>query len=906
MKLNLFRYKKIATIFLTFALFNTASGAENDITKDYPNLKEVIVIYKTHFDIGYSDLARNVVHKYRTEMLDHALVNIEKNSKSPKNEQFVWTIPGWPMEQILWKGQDPERRAAIEKAIKSNNLVLHALPYTTHTESIEIEELVRGMGYASNLSRKYGKPLPKDAKMTDVPSHTWFLPTMLKNAGIEFFHLGGNLVMEMPDVPELFWWEGPDGSRLLTMASQGYGTSPLPPKGWPYSAWLYVNQTGDNEGPPSPETVQQDLAIYNSSLPGVKVTIGKLSDFSDAINRYDNPEIPIVRGDMPDTWVHGVMCSPVSVALSRNLRPMIAAADNLQTLEKAWGVYLPDETATYRKAYEQSLMFGEHTWGYAAQHYRMPPYDNFEMTYKRGLPANLKELQVSWDEHDQYIKDAETLITKPLANEIYSLADNVSQDGARIVVYNPLPWSRSGMVMANLVYLKQARAVKDATTGEIIPIKTIGRSADDDDKKNIVMFNAIDIPPMGYRTYVIEENETGKTDILEANENTNTIESPYYKAVLDPSAGRIKSLVDKRTGKELIDQSAPQGFSSYLYERFGKKEVMDYLNAYVNPNYMKSHGPITDNMLIDDDSKYSSAISSNMNIAIEKSPIDISAVMVGEITTCGMPQTVTIRLTLYANQPYADFEVSVDKKPEGWPEAGWICMPFNIENPSYRIGRIGSIIDPMKDIILNSNFRQIWVNTGIAIYNEKGGVGICPIESPMISLGEPGAHKFDNSYYPEKPYLYMNLYNNQWTTNFREFWGGKISSRVRVWSFDKFDNESSIFTPSMEARTPLLSARSTAKQGKLPLSQSGVTLSRKGIAVTTFSENPDGEGKILRLWENSGKTSECEVTLPKGFNVNQVELVDLRGTSLGKKIAVKNSRFSIDIKAYGPATILIK
>jgi len=64
-------------------------------------LKEVIIVYKTHFDIGYSDLARNVDHKYRTEMLDHALDNIEKHARNPKNRQFVWTIPGWPMKQIL-------------------------------------------------------------------------------------------------------------------------------------------------------------------------------------------------------------------------------------------------------------------------------------------------------------------------------------------------------------------------------------------------------------------------------------------------------------------------------------------------------------------------------------------------------------------------------------------------------------------------------------------------------------------------------------------------------------------------------------------------------------------------------------------------------------------------------------
>jgi hypothetical protein len=33
-------------------------------------VQEVVVVFKTHFDIGYTDLARNVVAKYRTSMID--------------------------------------------------------------------------------------------------------------------------------------------------------------------------------------------------------------------------------------------------------------------------------------------------------------------------------------------------------------------------------------------------------------------------------------------------------------------------------------------------------------------------------------------------------------------------------------------------------------------------------------------------------------------------------------------------------------------------------------------------------------------------------------------------------------------------------------------------------------------
>ena len=897
------RKRQLIITLLLLAGLARFAAAQQPPTGKYPQLKEVIIVYKTHFDIGYSDMARNVVHKYRTEMLDHTLVNIEKNARNPKDRQFVWTIPGWPMKQILWEGQLPSRKAAIEKAIRSGNLVIHALPYTLHTETNELEDIVRGLGYSSSIAKKYGLELPRDAKMSDVPSHTWSLATLLHHAGVDFFHNGSNEVMQKPDVPMLFWWEGPDGSRLLTMASQGYGTSPLPPDNWPYPAWIYINQTGDNVGPPSPETVQKNLDYYREQLPGVKVTIGRLSDFSDAI-LASKAEIPVVRGDMPDSWVHGPMCSPNATALSRTSRPLITAAEALQTLEEIWGIYLPDETETYRKAYEQSLMFGEHTWGYAAQHYRKFPYDNWEQVYKQGMPEEFIELEKSWDEHDRYIRHAADLLEHPLNNELAALADNINYNGKRIVVYNPLPWVRSGIVTRNMISFPETKAVKDIESGELLPsiIYGVGEGR----KGNIISFEAKNIPAMGYRTYIVETGQEAVTTAgLSGDISGKTIENTWFRITLNPAMGRIESIIDKRSGKELVDASAPQGFGQYLYERYGKAEVMRFLNAYVSSSYMKTHGPITDKMDVPDESVYATAVSANMTLTIEQTPLQVSAVMTGLIPGPGMPQSVSIRITLYAHHPCADLKIGLQKHPDGWPEAGWICLPFKIEQPQYRVGRLGSIIDPLKDIVENSNTRMLWTNTGIALFNNQGGVGICPVESPLISLGEPGNQHFDRNYKPQHPYVYINLYNNTWATNFREWWGGTLTSTVRLWSYEQYNGESSVFTPAMEARVPLLSSRSSGKPGNLPVAQSGITLSRKGIAVTTFGKNPDGNGTLLRLWEESGASGSCEVTLPHGLKVSTAQPVDLRGCKTGKALAIRNGVFVFDAKGFAPASFIL-
>ena len=44
-----------------------------------------------------------------------------------------------------------------------------------------------------------------------------------------------------------------------------------------------------------------------------------------------------------------------------------------------------------------------------------------------------------------------------------------------------------------------------------------------------------------------------------------------------------------------------------------------------------------------------------------------------------------------------------DKTPDPIPEGGWLCLPFNVEGPSFRVGRIGGTIDPTKDIIFGAS-----------------------------------------------------------------------------------------------------------------------------------------------------------------------------------------------------------
>jgi len=884
-----------------------AGDAEVAVSK----VKEVVIVFKTHFDIGYTDMASNVVKRYQTTMIDQALKVVDQNRDLPPEQQFIWTIPGWPMAKITedWPGQTPERKQRVMAAFKEGRFAVHALPFSTHTELLEPEDLVRGLGYASRLSRAVGLELPRDAKMTDVPCHSWIMPTLLRNAGVDFLHLGCNAASSSPQVPELFFWEGPDGSRLLTMYSAaGYGTGLTAPEFWPYQTWLALIHTGDNHGPPTPDEVKKLLEDAKARLPGVKVRIGRLSDFADAI-LAEKAEIPVVRGDMPDTWIHGPMSDPQGAKLARNTRPAIATAEALNTMLGAWGVPVPDISDTVAKAYEQSLLYGEHTWG-GAQYWVTKYGAGTKWSYGDGWKADeakgrFQRLEDSWAEHTAYIEKARDLVEPLLQSQMKALAEAVAQDGERIVVFNPLPWKRLHGV--GKTDLNGTSFGKEATQWLILPGDNIDQgncTCVSDGKELRFGTESLECPPLGYRTFT-----PGWLPVETIMYYPQTFPAQARVAAGGKDATFEVARGAIRSSREIpIDRTSPFGFGQILYERFDASNVAAYVKSYVK---------IQADWAVNELGKpamppasavpYRAASPTNFTVRYTNSWFAGEAIMEAPASE-QVPFAVTTRYVFYNWQPFFDIEVTVHNKPaDPWPEAAWICLPFNVDSPQFRLGRQGSIVDPAKDLIPGANHNLYAIDTGVAVFDANGrGVGVCPLDSPLVSLDEPGCWKYSRDFVPKKPVLFINLFNNQWTTNFRMWNHGTWTSRVRIWSFGSFDAERNLIRPSLEARYPLQAVCVSGKGGKLPLSQSGLELPRRGTLVTAFGPNPDGPGTLLRLWELAGQSGPCLVRLPDGLKTQSVQPVDLRGRPSGAALPVKDHSFQTPLRAFAPASFVLE
>lgn len=898
--LLLFSFLMGVSVFVQAQQPGTADRAGNAVqNQKQVHVTDIWVVFKTHFDLGFTDLPENVFTRYRTEMMDGALSIIEKNASQPKERRFAWTVPGWPLyAQILGPLQTPERRRSIEKAVQAGTIVVHALPFTMHTESLDYEDLVRGLGYSAKIARKYGRTLPIGAKMTDVPSHSWVLPTLLHHAGIRFLQLGCNPASQYPRLPQLFWWEGADGSKILCNYTPLYGSDIKPPSGWPCKNYLAMQMTGDNHGPPTAQEIDKLLAYAKKEMPGVKIHLGTLDDFTRAV-LAEHPSLPTVKGDMPDTWIHGLMSNPQATKIARDIRPLESALDGLNTQLNYWGIKTEPLAEKLAKAYEQSLLYAEHTWGMNAEYgprysygqdwekwmaqakaEPLPPdgdYSKLKNSNAHNTQTGSKRKWLhSYDVKRQYIFKTDTIVSEGLKKRLDLLAASVSVRGKRLVVYNPLPWKRSGLV------------------------KNPWREGQ--------YFYASDIAASGYKTYTEKALIALSHDKPQTTDKQATFSTPYYHIVFDLKKGGITSLKDRSTGRELVDQSSKYVLGQFLHERFSTHEVDAWFNAY---SRIKTGWGLNDlgkpGMISADKEPYIAFTPDRWQFSVTHSSVTDIATLKA-IDTKGLASGYTLEFTFPRQMPYLEIKWSVsDKAPEKQPEGGWLCFPFSVSNPKFTVGRLGGPIHPARDIIAGTNRYLMAVNSGVAITGEdNAGVALSPIDAPLISMGTPGLWKFSMDYIPKVPAVFVNLYNNMWNTNFPLWQEGSWSERVRVWPLEKHTKTvQSLVDKSWEARLPLLTGVANGHGGKLPAIQTGIALSRTGVLITAFGANPEGEGRILRLWEQAGNGGIIKVRLPDNAHVKAVQPVDLLGSLSGQKILVKNGSFSFNLKKYGPASFLL-
>ena len=384
------------------------------------------------------------------------------------------------------------------------------------------------------------------------------------------------------------------------------------------------------------------------------------------------------------------------------------------------------------------------------------------------------------------------------------------------------------------------------------------------------------------------------------------MESPFFTAKLDPSRGVVLSLVDKRSGRELAGNTDGLGLGQYLYERFDKDRVMQWCTNYVRAgqlwaDFYKPGQPPSDQF------PYQAASPKDFKLRFEETATSVNAIMEAAATT-NLP-AVTTRLILYRDQPWADLEITLHDKPfDPWPEAGWLCLPLNVNAPQFRLGRLGSIIDPAHDIVTGANRHLFGINTGVSLTDDAGrGVGFCPIDYPLVSLDTPGCWRYSLDFVPRKPVAYVNLFNNQWDTNFRLWNQGTWTSRVRLVGHRALRRGACHHHPIARSavsvaggdgrRSRRHAADHASRAGAFAQGDSGHGL-RLESRRPGHRPAPMGTGRQVRHGQGPAARRHQRQTSAAGGPAG--------AAPIGKPIAVKNGSFKVQVGAFAPVSFVLE
>jgi hypothetical protein len=106
-----------------------------------------------------------------------------------------------------------------------------------------------------------------------------------------------------------------------------------------------------------------------------------------------------------------------------------------------------------------------------------------------------------------------------------------------------------------------------------------------------IYFTAKDLPSLGYKKYgLVPVNIDQQEKSAGLPVSSTSIENQYYKIITDNSS-KVISIVDKKSGKELVDSQSRFGFNAPLVKKFPDTDYnqIDYKNVFIS---IKDESPV--------------------------------------------------------------------------------------------------------------------------------------------------------------------------------------------------------------------------------------------------------------------------------------------------------------------------
>jgi len=105
------------------------SGIFTNLETDTAEIEKVHIVFKTHLDVGFTNLADKVFDTYIHDFIPRAISLSEEMRKTRETEQYGWTTGSFLIYHFLEKS-DPAMRKCMETAIQNGDMTWHELPFT--------------------------------------------------------------------------------------------------------------------------------------------------------------------------------------------------------------------------------------------------------------------------------------------------------------------------------------------------------------------------------------------------------------------------------------------------------------------------------------------------------------------------------------------------------------------------------------------------------------------------------------------------------------------------------------------------------------------------------------------------------------------------------------------------------
>ncbi len=377
-------------------------------------IRRILVLCKTHLDIGFTDFAGKVREQYLNNYIPEVIQTARQLESEHTGENLVWNTGSYILYEY-WRQTRGRARRECEAALADGILAYHALPFTVHSELFDSSLFAALLQDCRELDAAFGRRTLA-AKMTDVPGHCRGIVPLLRGGGVQFLHFGINAASYAPELPQLFRWQV-DGSEIVVMfAGNGYGTDMNLPDGMTRVVFLHG---GDNKSPPGVGMVRQFFREMRLQYPNAAVSMVSLNDLADTILPFRD-SLPVVKSEIGDSWIHGIASDYVKTARFREL---------LRFRKKLKPAEVP-------RSFDRNLaLVGEHTWGLDIKSHLGDDvhWSREELDELRKTQPNFIKVEESWKEQRNYLDAA--LQALPVEKQREAAAD--------LAALTPVPWDFS-------------------------------------------------------------------------------------------------------------------------------------------------------------------------------------------------------------------------------------------------------------------------------------------------------------------------------------------------------------------------------------------------------------------------------------------------------------------------------